>query len=150
MSNEQTPGLPSSLRVSVGGRYWSMEFGRTRPRMYGVPEAPHTKNKKIRIRQRLKEDVMLDTIIHELLHAAEWDAGEAWIEQIATHTSQVLILAGWQRKATTPTASVEQLRELVRTCLRLSKPHLDQDKWATNTAGDIAKVIWKLGWRCEP
>lgn len=142
--------LPTRLRVTIGGRYWQMQFVRSLPGMYGVTDSPETRNKTIKIRRRLKEDVLLDTIIHELLHAADWDVGEGWIEQIATHTSQVLILAGWRRASREISATESQLADLIRTCLRLSKPHLDQDKWAERTSKEVARVIWILGWRCDP
>ncbi len=140
--------LPDSIRVSVGGRYWLMEFVDSLPRMYGVTDCPDSKNKKIRIRRKLREHVLLDTIIHELLHAAEWDLAEAWVEKLATHTSQVLTLAGWRRTGAGDSKQRAQLQELIRTCLRISKPHLDEDDWAKDTAKDITRVIWRLGWRC--
>ena len=140
--------LPDSIRVRVGGRYWVMEFVDRLPRMYGVTDCPDTKGKRIRIRRRLREHVLLDTIIHELLHAAEWDLAEAWVEKLATHTSQVLTLAGWRRTGEGDQQQLFQLQMLIRTCLRISQPHLDEDDWAKNTAKDIARVIWRLGWRC--
>lgn len=139
--------LPHQMRITVGGRYWMLSFVRSLPSMWGVTDSPKQKNKGIRIRRRLRSQDLLDTLIHELLHAAEWDAGEEWVDKIGTHTALVLTLAGWKRSCTGG-GSVTDLSKMICACLRLSKLYLDHDKWAIRTSKDIARILWKLDWRC--
>tara|TARA_R110000824_G_scaffold120382_5_gene275693 strand:- start:29695 stop:30108 length:414 start_codon:yes stop_codon:yes gene_type:complete len=134
------------MRVTVGGRYWALFFVRSLPSMWGVTDSPKRKNKSIRIRRRLGSQDLLDTLIHELLHAAEWDAGEEWVDKIGTHTALVLTLAGWGRNGG-EVGSITDLSKMICACLRLSKLYLDHDKWAIQTSNDIATILWKLGWR---
>ena len=142
--------LPLEIRVKIGRQYWKLMFVKSLSGAYGETDSPAGKNKTIRVRRRLKQDVLLDTIIHELLHASEWAAGEEWIDKLATNMSQVLILAGWSRRQIKSSTKQEQLIKLIHTCLRLAKPQLDYDHWADVAAQDIARVIWRLGWRCDP
>ena len=142
--------LPVKMRVKIGKQYWTLLFVTSLTGAYGETDAPDARGKTIRIRRRLKQGTLLDTIIHELLHASEWAAGEEWVDKLATHTSQVLLLAGWKRESMRFSAKQDQLEKLIHTCLRLAKPQLDYDQWADVAAQDIARVIWRLGWRCDP
>jgi hypothetical protein len=146
MAKNKTESLPKKLRVTVGGRYWALSFPKSMPRsMWGFTDDPKQKRKSIKVKRTLRPDQFLDTLIHELLHAAEWDANEEWVDKIGTHTAQILILAGWGRQNTN--GSISELTKLILACLRLSKLYLDHDDWAVRTSQDIAKILWKLGWR---
>ena len=73
-----TAPLPKRMRVKVAGRYWQLQFVNRLPKAWCVTDNPTRKNKGIRIRRSLKEADLLDTLIHELLHASQWSVGEDW------------------------------------------------------------------------
>jgi len=84
------------MRVSVGGRYWHLRFARLASDC-GQIDMPGTPNKEIRINLKLDGELLLDTVVHELLHAAS--------------------------------------------------PELASEDWVNGTASDIARVLWRLGYR---
>jgi len=89
------------VRVTIGGKRWNLEFVRIRPRTgeefadNGNIDSPDTRQKKIRINRTLRGEKRLDTIIHEILHAADWNKDESWIEEISTDIARILTKLGY-------------------------------------------------------
>lgn len=63
------------------------EFGS----LCGLCDPPQQKGKKIYIRQNIALDMLVDTLIHESLHACLWCLSEDTVEQVATDISRMLI-----------------------------------------------------------
>jgi hypothetical protein len=69
------------MRVVICGKVWELVFVKKIPASLcpddtGVCDAPTTKNKKILVSERMKDRDRLETLIHELLHAANWNMDE--------------------------------------------------------------------------
>ena len=87
--------------VIIRGRRWQLVFERS-PRCAGslcdgFCEPPGYKGKRIVIKANMPPRRELDTIIHELLHAACWDLDEECISETATDIARVLDSLGYRR-----------------------------------------------------
>jgi hypothetical protein len=60
-------------------------------------EAPGTPDKHIYIRSTLKDEQLLEVLLHELLHAAGWHIDEEFVEKFATDAAAVLWQLGYRR-----------------------------------------------------
>jgi hypothetical protein len=73
-------GLPdASLKI----RYWTVRFVK-RMRWKGACDEPAHPGKEIHIRDTLRGRLLLDTAIHEQLHAAMWQLDEKFVDRLAT------------------------------------------------------------------
>ncbi len=64
----------------------------------GESEGVCVRNKRlIRIALGYQEDQMLDSVVHEILHAALWDLDEEAVEETANAISSALIRLGYRR-----------------------------------------------------
>jgi len=86
------------MRIVVGERTWNLSFpkyigGRRpgRPRgVYGSCSRPDRTPRKILVRADLRGKRLVDTLIHELLHAGAWVLDEEVVEELATDIARVL------------------------------------------------------------
>jgi hypothetical protein len=63
----------------------------------GTCEDPFEPERIIRIKQGMSEKETLDTIIHEILHAADWWKKEEWVENVATDITRTLWRLGYRK-----------------------------------------------------
>lgn len=66
-------------------------------KVFGTCDPPFKRNKKIKIDTSVEEDEMLDTIIHEALHACYWDLDEMAVSEAADSLAQLLWDCGYRR-----------------------------------------------------
>ena len=85
------------MRVTVRGKRWALRFTALR-KCHGSCESPTTKRKEIRINSKLKGVKLLDTLVHELLHAGGWDMSEEWVHEMGTDIAKALWDLGYRRK----------------------------------------------------
>lgn len=81
------------MRVRILGRTWNLRFGSVAElgRDYGACDPPNLRGKEIIIRDDLRGRELVDTFIHESLHAGAWhQLDEAFIERLATDVSKLL------------------------------------------------------------
>lgn len=83
------------MLVEINGRRYDLRFV-PRLKNYGDCDPPTVKKKQIRVRQSLRGRLRLDTIIHELLHAALWEVREEWVDQTATDIARILDKLGYR------------------------------------------------------
>jgi hypothetical protein len=57
----------------------------------GLCDSPDTKHKRIYIKDGLSLPMLIDTIIHEVTHAAVWELSEDFVDAFATQLSSILI-----------------------------------------------------------
>ena len=92
------------MRISILGKHWTLKFvdARTMPDARGACESPDSPHKEIRVRKNLRGEEMLEVIIHEFLHAADWSKDEHdWIEPVAETLANLLYRKlGYRRKGT--------------------------------------------------
>jgi len=83
------------MRIRLAGKRYTLI--RCDISHHGECESPITKGKKVRIKKGIKGRHLLDTLIHESLHACLWMADEEWIAQTATDISYILWRCGYRQ-----------------------------------------------------
>ena len=83
------------MRVRLAGKRYKLV--RCDISHHGECESPITKGKKIRIKKAIKGRILLDTLIHESLHACLWIADEEWVAQTASDISHILWRCGYRQ-----------------------------------------------------
>jgi hypothetical protein len=72
------------VRLKILGKCWNVSFvPRLARDVYGDCDPPDGRRKQIRFLKRLRGQHLLEILIHECLHAADWSKDEQWIEQVA-------------------------------------------------------------------
>lgn len=84
------------MRLKILKRWWILEWVKGF-KLKGECDAPTTNGKKIRIKSEIKGELLLDTLIHEQLHAAAWDMSEEWVNDTATDIARNLWRLGYRR-----------------------------------------------------
>jgi len=86
--------------VVMRGKRWRILWERTGKVPSGECQAPHVSNKAIRLDPRLlkRDAALLETVLHELLHAASWDLDEEVVHEYAEVTAKTLLRLGYRRQ----------------------------------------------------
>jgi hypothetical protein len=88
--------------VEILGRRWRLEFSNPGPKADGDCSDPGDTDKRIRVRSSLRGITKLETIIHEVLHAADWHKSEEWVEQVAGDLAKILHKLGYREISNEP------------------------------------------------
>jgi hypothetical protein len=83
--------------IVIRGRRYRLLYTRLPGDCFGVCDAPDAEGKRIRIRKGIRGKQELDTLIHEMLHAAFWDMDEEAINDTAHDIAAVLWRLGYRR-----------------------------------------------------
>lgn len=95
------------MYVTILGKRWRLRFCRFEDTtQLGECDSPDTTRKEIRIRHDLRGKQKLDTLLHELRHAADWGQSEQFVADEATQVANILWRLGlrWQDETTEQTA----------------------------------------------
>lgn len=84
------------MRVTLLGKRWKLKFLPLRS-VSGDCDAPETPGKEIRIDSRLQGEDLLEILIHECRHAADWSRDEEFIAQEARDLARVLWNLGYRK-----------------------------------------------------
>jgi len=85
------------IRVTVRENPFNLLFtNRMSKKVLGLCDPPGVEPRTIKIRKSLKGEERLDTIIHELLHAAQWDLSEDAVEETASDIACALWQLGYR------------------------------------------------------
>ena len=83
-------------RITIKGRRFELRCVRMKT-CYGQCDHPNSVRPEIRINSRLKGGVkLMDTLIHESLHASNWDLSEEFVTQFAEDMSRILWRLGYR------------------------------------------------------
>ena len=63
----------------------------------GLCDAPDTPAKALRILDALEGEALLETVIHEFTHAADWSKDDAWVHPFGRDLARVLWRLGYRR-----------------------------------------------------
>ena len=90
------------MRFKILGKYWNlMPVSRISEHkdyhIVGQAEQTPGKPRVIKILSRLKGQDRLETIVHELTHAASWPLDETFIETFAVDVARVLWRLGYRQ-----------------------------------------------------
>jgi len=93
--------MPGDMIVSIGGREWQLVYDR-HLKCDGTCDWPTRKHKTIRIRRGLLRDPkeLMETLVHEVLHAANFDCfDEKYVDRLAEEMATVLWDQGFRLEA---------------------------------------------------
>lgn len=87
------------MQVIVRGKKWAMRWvNRLADGNLGDCSPPDEPGRVIRIARGQSPESELDTIIHEILHAAHWDLNEEAVEETAEDIARVLWKLGYRKQ----------------------------------------------------
>jgi hypothetical protein len=98
------------MRIRMRGHTWDLQWAPKGETIFeegatllarsehGVCESPAVKGKRILIREGLKPEVELETVLHELLHASAFEVlAEEFVQATAADLARALTRLGWKR-----------------------------------------------------
>ena len=86
------------MRIKVLGKYWRMVFGGVAAGEDGRCYSPDVSDRQIRLRRSLRGSELMETVIHETLHAAGFHIDEAFVSEYAADVTKILTSkAIWHR-----------------------------------------------------
>jgi NRPS condensation-like uncharacterized protein len=77
------------FKATILGRSWSFVLLKLRDR-WGDCSDPNKPRRTIRIEEKQNDKQLIDTTVHEMLHAAGWHIDEEFVEQFAQDVAHVL------------------------------------------------------------
>lgn len=80
--------------IRIRGQRWRIRFVPNLGDCEGVCDKPA---RTIRIALGYPDEQTMDSVIHEVLHAALWDLDEEAVEETANAVSSALAKLGWRR-----------------------------------------------------
>lgn len=89
--------------VTIRGKRWRLNFvpnlGRDEDghEYYGKCDPPTALNKAIRVKRGLGQYAELETLVHEIIHAGQWDLSEQAVEEIGVDMTRALWRVGWRK-----------------------------------------------------
>lgn len=84
------------MLARIRGRDYRLAFVRRLKNRYGLCDPPWKKRPRISIRPHTRDDYLLETLIHEALHAAFWDMDERAVTEAARDIRKLLWGLGWR------------------------------------------------------
>lgn len=137
------------MRVLIRGKVWQLvEHSRLPNDRNGDCDPPGKKGKQIRVRRGLAGRPLLDTLVHELIHAALWDLGEGPVASLANEVARALWKRGVRASRRATHATQEHLEHEVVSIIwtRGEVAVIDEDV-RREVAHAIARLLTRLGWR---
>jgi hypothetical protein len=64
----------------------------------GVCDSPNDKRKEILVYDKLNESDRLETVVHEVLHAADWHKDETWVATVSNDLARILWRLGYRKQ----------------------------------------------------
>jgi hypothetical protein len=92
--------VKGSKRVTILGKRWTLKLVPKHERRghYGLCDHPESADKTITVESNHDDERVLDTVLHELLHAGAWNLDEEIVSQWATDAARILKKLGWKRE----------------------------------------------------
>jgi hypothetical protein len=102
------------MRIRILGKVWNVRFAPAAElgRDFGTCDPPSVRRKEITVRDDLRGRELVDTIIHESLHAGGWhQLDEAFVDRLATDVSRLL----WRPEVLVRVVDDDQVRRAAET-----------------------------------
>lgn len=92
--------------VTIGGKRYRLEFARMRSND-GQCDHPQQRGKKIVLNPRIRRNSReyMETVLHEVLHAALWHLDEDFVDQYARDATRILHRLGFRHVGDDPADS---------------------------------------------
>jgi len=81
------------MQVTIRGRRWRLKTARLTAAL-GYCDSPNETGKTITISDKVDGQVLIEALIHEMLHAATWDSSEEMVSETARDIARVLYRLG--------------------------------------------------------
>ena len=79
------------LPIKILGKHYSLEFVESLPGdTRGICDAPHVRNKKIRVLDSLQGEELIEVLIHEMLHGGLWVIDEEIVHYLGKDLAKVI------------------------------------------------------------
>lgn len=85
------------MKAKILGRLWEVRFVPFLGSARGTCDPPDQRSKAIRISRGLKGEELLEVIIHEAMHAADWSKDEEFVDQFGKDLARLLTRLGYKR-----------------------------------------------------
>lgn len=85
------------MQVTILGKRFMLEFCSLPARVDGSCDAPDVARKRIRISKKLSGFLLLETLIHEFRHAADWSRDEEFVLAESRDLARMLWRLGYRR-----------------------------------------------------
>ena len=125
----------ATVRTVIAGKTWTLRFVRSITyggfKCYGL--CVH-ESRELQIESSLSGLLLIDTVVHESLHAHDWKVHEETIELAARHIALELLIGG-------KLPSVRKARQLIRDTLAMRVFGLNED-FAKAASADIQRVLY--------
>lgn len=94
-------GTDNLHSLTIGGKRYAFRWAPCGPAIDGRCDSPASTAKEIRLRPGLKKHPrqLLETLLHECLHAADWSKSEDWTEDVSADLARILWRFGYRRDA---------------------------------------------------
>lgn len=83
--------------LNFHGRRWVLRFVPNLGPNRGVCDSPETRGKEIKIQAGLKDEELLEVLIHESLHACAWNLDEEAVQKTAEDIARMLWRIGYRK-----------------------------------------------------
>lgn len=92
--------MKDAKRVIINGKRWYLKTLRknAKRKTYGTCDHPETPHKTIEVEVQHDDQLDLDILLHECLHARFPDLKEETVNQFAIDIAKIVTNQGWQRK----------------------------------------------------
>ena len=79
------------MRVKILDKFWNLEFAKISNKDdNGCCDAPDKPGKKLKVRRSLRGEKVVEIVLHETHHAADWFKDEEWVEDLAAQQAKIL------------------------------------------------------------
>lgn len=91
------------MQITLLGKRWKLHFlplgrfGHESEVVLGMCDPPNKPHKEIRVDSRLKDQELLEVLLHEMLHAVDWHQSEEIIASQAHDIAKVLWKLGYRQ-----------------------------------------------------
>lgn len=91
-------------RVTILGKRWTLKLvpKTTRRGHFGICDHPDDAGKTITVEANHDDERVLNTILHECLHAGAWNLDEGVVTQWSNDVAKILIGLGWRKEQPQP------------------------------------------------
>ena len=87
------------MRVKLDERFWNLKYvvKVDKQNNRGHIDHPDTKNRRILIKEGQDPLDELATLLHEFLHAIDWNKDEEWIDARSYELAKILLRLGYEK-----------------------------------------------------
>ena len=100
------------MYITVRGKRWKLlfEYLSKSLKCWGICDSPAHSAKRIRVHKALRGEHRLEIILHEIMHAANWDLAEEAVAETARDMARTLTRLGYSNESAAKDGQQTQAR----------------------------------------